>query len=303
MTTSKRIMDKKRYVLITAARNEEGYIGATIKSVLAQTILPKKWVIVSDGSTDNTDKIIKEYLEHYNFIEFVRREQVNSMQFDIASKVFALNTGYECLKNYTYDYIGHLDADVTIERNYYENIIKRLHENKLLGIAGGFIYEFEKGYFKCRPYNTRRSVAGAIQLFRRECYENIGGFIPLQMGGEDTYAEVVARMKGWKVESFPEIIVYHHKVGKLIRGEIRECFRKGMVAYSLGNHPLFEFVKSIRRAVEKPYLISFFVRMCGYLWPYLHKQKRLVSDEFVKYLRKEQLMHLVNFIKTKGAQM
>ena len=287
------------YVLITAARNEEDYIDATIKSVLSQTILPKKWVIVSDGSTDNTDKIIKEHLKHSNLIEFVRREPGDNKQFDIASKVFALNTGYECVKNHTYDYIGHLDADVTMERDYYENIINKFHENKLLGIAGGFIHEPVQGYFRCRPYNTSRSVAGAIQLFHRQCYEDIGGFIPLKMGGEDTYAEVVARMKGWKLESFPEIVVHHHKIGNLTRGKIRECFRKGMVAYSLGSHPLFEVMKSIRRIAEKPYLISIPIKMLGFLWPYFLKQNRLVSDEFIKYMRKEQLTQLKNFISIK----
>ena len=295
-------MDQDNYVLITAARNEDAYIEATIKSVLSQTILPKKWIIVSDGSTDNTDKIIKEHLARSNFMEFVRREPGSDKQFDIASKVFALNTGYDRLKNYTYDYIGHLDADVTMAPDYYEKIIIKLHKNKLLGIAGGGIYESVKGSFMRRSYDTIRSVAGAIQLFRHECYEDIGGFIPLQMGGEDTYAEIVARMRGWKVESFPEIIVHHHKIGSLIRGKIRENFRQGMAAYSLGSHPFFEFVKSVRRVAEKPYLISFFIRMGGYLWPYLHAQNRLVSGEFIKYMRKEQLTYLGNFIRTKGSQ-
>jgi glycosyltransferase involved in cell wall biosynthesis len=295
-------LDQKNYVLITAARNEEDYIDATIKSVLSQKVLPKKWVIVSDGSTDNTDKIIKEHLAHSNIIEFVRREAGNNKQFDIASKVFALNTGRELVKGYLYDYIGHLDADITMERDYYEKIIGKFQEDKALGIAGGFIYEPVAGCFKCRPYNTSRSVAGAIQLFRRECYEHIGGFIPLRMGGEDTYAEVVARKKGWKVQSFPEIVVRHHKVGNLSRGKVRECFRKGMAAYSLGSHPLFEVVKSIRRGVEKPYGISVLSRMIGFMWPYLCGQERLVSDEFIKFMRKEQLIQLRNFIMRRGSR-
>lgn len=293
---------KLDYILITAARNEEDYIDATIKSVLSQTVLPQKWIIVSDGSTDKTDRIIKEHSEHSNLLEFVRREAEDSRQFDIASKVFALNTGYERIKSYACGYIGHLDADITMERDYYENIIKKFNENKLLGIAGGFIYEPVAGRFKCRPYNTSRSVAGAIQLFRRECYEHIGGFIPLRMGGEDTYAEVVARKKGWKVQSFPEIVVRHHKVGNLSRGKVRECFRKGMAAYSLGSHPLFEVVKSIRRGVEKPYGISVLSRMIGFMWPYLCGQERLVSDEFIKFMRKEQLIQLRNFIMRRGSR-
>jgi glycosyltransferase involved in cell wall biosynthesis len=284
------------YVLITAARNEEKYIEATIKSVLSQTILPQKWVIVSDGSTDHTDEIIKKYLTHSNFIEFVRRDPGSNQNSDFASKVFALNAGYERLKDLLYDYIGHLDADITFEPDYYENVLKLFEQNPLLGIAGGYIFEPVQGNFVSRPYNTERSVAGGIQLFRRECYENIGGFIPLQMGGEDTYAEVMARMKGWKVASFKEIIVHHHKIGSLMRGKIRDCFRKGMVGYSLGSHPLFECVKCIRRVGEKPHLIGAFVRMCGFVWPSISKQHRLVSTAFIKYLRAEQLALLKSFL-------
>jgi glycosyltransferase involved in cell wall biosynthesis len=279
----------KEYVLITAARNEKAYIGKTIEAVLSQSILPKRWVIVSDGSTDCTDEIIKKHSEDSSLIEFLRRDPGNFQNSDFASKVFALNAGYECLKNDSYDYIGHLDADITFERKYYEYVLSKFDQNPLLGIAGGFILEPVQGNFKSRPYNTIRSVAGGIQLFRRECYENIGGFIPLKMGGEDTYAEVMARSKGWKVESFQEIVVYHHKIGRLIRGKIRECFRKGMVGYSLGSHPLFEGAKCLRRVGEKPYLIGAFIRLVGFFWPYFIKQERLVSTEFIRIIREEQL--------------
>lgn len=282
-------MTNQNYVLITAARNEEAYIGATIKSVLSQTILPKKWVIVSDGSTDRTDEIIKQHLEHSNLIEFVRRSPGSYQHADFASKVFAIHAGYERLKNDAYDYIGHLDGDITFEPNYYELVLKIFEQNPLLGIAGGFIYEPIRGNFEIRPFNTTRSVAGGIQLFRRECYKAVGGFIPLKRGGEDWYAEVMARMKGWEVESFPELHVFHHKQGMLVRGSIKESFRQGLVDYSLGSHPLFEFVKCIRRVGEKPYLIGAFIRMCGFVWPYLSKQQRLLSNEFIRYLRDEQL--------------
>jgi len=292
-------MSNSNYVLITAARNEEAYIGATIKSVLLQTILPKKWVIVSDGSTDRTDEIIKQHLEHSNFIEFVRRDPSNYQNSDFASKVFAINAGYVRLKNDTYDYIGHLDADITFEPNYYELVLNIFKQNPFLGIAGGFIFEPTHGRFKSRSHNTVRSVAGGIQLFRRECYKAVGGFIPLKRGGEDWYAEVIARMKGWEVKSFPELHVFHHKLGILVRGAIKESLRQGAVDYSLGSHPLFEFFKCIRRVDEKPYLIGTFIRMCGFIWPYLSKQQRLVSIEFIGYLRDEQLTLLKSFFMSK----
>lgn len=287
------------YVLITAARNEEKYIEATIQAVLSQTILPKKWVIVSDGSTDRTDEIIKRHSDHYNFIEFVRRDPGSNQNSDFASKVFALNAGYERLKNFAYDYIGHLDADITFEPDYYENVLKKFEQNPSLGIAGGFIFEPVQGNFVSRPYNTERSVAGGIQLFRREFYKDLGGLMPLKRGGEDWYAEVVARMKGWKVESFQNLHVFHHKPSNSVRGAINESFRQGIMDYSLGSHPLFECVKCIRRVGEKPYMIGAFIRMCGFVWPYLNKQQRLVSNDFVEYMRADQLALLKSFFTSK----
>lgn len=287
------------YVLITAVRNEEAYIEATIKSVLAQTRLPKKWVIVSDGSSDRTDDIIKQHIQHSKHIELIRRDPGNNQGANFASKVFAINVGYERIKNDSFAYIGHLDADITLENDYYENMIKIFGQNPLLGIAGGFIYEPDHGKFESRRYNTARSVAGGIQFFRRECYEAVNGFIPLKRGGEDSYAEVIARMKGWKVESFPNLHVFHHKVGLFVRGAMRESLRQGLVDYSLGSHPLFEFFKCIRRIGEKPYLIGAFIRMCGFVWPNLIQQPRLVSSEFIGYLRKEQLTLLKSFFMSK----
>jgi len=292
-------MSNSNYVLITAARNEEAFIGATIKSILVQTRLPKKWVIVSDGSTDHTDEIIEHHMKQASFIEFIRRESGSNQDIDFSSKVFAINAGYDLLKNETYDYIGHLDADITFEPNYYDLVIDKFEQNLLLGIAGGFIFEPSHGEFKSRLHNTTRSVAGGIQLFRRECYNAIGGFIPLKRGGEDWYAEVVARLKGWEVASFPGLHAFHHKPGRLVRGEIKESFRQGAMDYYLGSHPLFELFKCIRRVDEKPYFIGSFIRMCGFVWPYLSKPQRSVPAEFVEHLRNEQLTLLKSFIVSK----
>lgn len=292
-------MSNTDYVLITAARNEETYIEATIKSVLSQTILPQKWVIVSDRSTDRTDEIIKKHQQNSNIIKYIRRNASNHQNADFSSKVFAINAGYEILKNCEYDYIGHLDADITFDNDYYENVMKIFERNPLLGIAGGFIFEQDHSKFKARPLNTVRSVAGGIQFFRRESYKAIGGFIPLKRGGEDWYAEVTARMNGWEVKSFPELHTFHHKPGILARGAINESVRQGIMDYSLGSHPLFEFFKCIRRIGEKPYLIGALIRMCGFIWAYLSNEHRLVSAEFIRYLRNEQLNLLKSFFKSK----
>jgi glycosyltransferase involved in cell wall biosynthesis len=278
------------YVLITAAKNEEPYIEETIKSVLAQTVLPKRWVIVSDGSTDQTDQIVAKYATYNKFIEFTRREGKNHTDF--ASKVHALNLGYKALKDLTYDFIGHLDADVSFDKEYYEKILAKFRQNPALGLAGGLIFQQRNGRFQSRPFNSSKSVAGSIQLFRRNCYGAIGGFIPLEAGGEDWYAEVMARARGWTVEAFPELKVFHHKPSKAARGLLRDSIRQGIMDYSLGSHPLFEASKCICRIRERPFVVVAFMRLGGFLWCYWRRQKRQVPIQFIRYLRREQLERL-----------
>lgn len=284
-------MLNSNYVLITAARNEEKYIEATIKSVLSQTILPKKWVIVSDGSTDKTDEIVLRYSVKHDFIKFIRREAKNE-GVNFSSKVHAIYEAYDQLKKIEYDFIGILDGDVTFNSFYYEHILTKFKENEKLGIAGGLIFDKHADHCIRRSPNAVEYVSGCIQLFRRRCYEDIGGLIPLKDGGEDTVAVIMARMKGWEVEAFEELTVLHHKHSNAIRGVLRESFRLGKLFYSLGSHPLFEIIKSIRRFSYTPFFLYAFTRMCGYMWPYFQRKKRPVSDEFVKYLRREQLSRL-----------
>lgn len=289
---------EQRYVLITAARNEEDYIEETIESVLLQTILPMRWAIVSDGSTDQTDEIIQEYANRHHFIKYVRRED-EKFEGNFASKVYAIKMGYERLKELDYDFLGNLDADITLEPNYYKEISKKFASNPKLGIAGGYVYENYRGYFESRPFNTTRSVAGAIQCFKRGCYEAIGGHTPVSAGGEDWFAEVMARMKGWDVESFEELKVFHHKRSENVRGVVKENFRQGMVDYSLGSHPVFEIAKCLGRLKGKPLAIGALIRFMGYLWSSCFRKKRPISDELVRYLRNEQIHRLRFSLATK----
>ncbi len=275
-----------RYVLITPARNEDAYIEKTIQSVIKQTIPPLKWVIVSDGSTDRTDEIVKGYLKKHKFIQLLRREGDNRRNF--GSQVRAINAGYNLMQGLEYDFIGNLDADVSFGDDYYETLLKRFIDNTRLGLAGGFIFEKRNGQFKSRPFNRISSVAHAVQLFRRSCFEDIGGYVPLKYGGPDWHAEVSARRGGWEVKSFPDLPVYHHKPGLSAEGQYKGGFREGRMDYSLGSLPLFEVFRCLAR-VRRPYgpLYSIY-RFAGFSWGYLIREERPVAKDFIEYLRKEQ---------------
>ena len=278
------------YVLITPARNEADFIETTIKSVCSQSILPRKWVIVSDGSTDQTDEIVSEYTKRYEFIKLIRKEAEKDRNF--GAKVRAIIVGYKEVNNIDYEFIGNLDADVSFNAEYYRSVLDLFHQNPRLGIAGGFIYENNNGIFQSRQFNTERSVAGAVQLFRRKCHEDIGGYIPLPYGGEDTVAEVMARMYGWEVRAFPQLKIYHFRPTSSANGLWKGKYNHGLKDYSLGTHPVYEVLRCCSRISGKPILLGAFVIFAGFTWAYCKRDPRIIPNEFIRYLRKEQLQFM-----------
>jgi len=284
-----------RYVLVTAAYNEEANIAKTIQSVVCQSLLPGTWVIVSDGSTDGTEEIIKNYAEKHGFIRFLRVTRRPGRSF--GSKVRALRAGNELLQGIDPDFIGNLDADVSVEPTYFESLIEHFETRPALGIAGGFVFEETDREFRSRRSNRSYSVAHAAQLVRRECYEAIGGYAVLEYGGEDWHAQICARMKGWEAEAFPELKIYHHRHTGEADNLIRHKFRQGRMDYSFGSDMLFEILKCLTRLPEKPFLAGSLARLVGYFWSGVCRDPRPVSNEFVSFLRREQKEKILAFLK------
>lgn len=282
------------YVLITPARNEEAFIGQTIESVISQTILPEKWVIVSDGSTDRTDEIVTRYLAEYPWIELVRMPEHRDRNF--AAKVGCFNAGYEEVKKIKYDIIGNLDADITFDETYFEFLIKKFMEYPKLGVAGTPFVEGSSHYDY--RFTNIEHVSGACQLFRRECFEEIGGYIPIKGGGIDWTAVTTARMKGWKTRTFLEKTCLHHRaIGTGTRNPLLVKFDYGKKAYYLGGHPLWETFRSIYQMKESPYIIGGICLLSGYIWGFLSRMQRPISDDLVKFYRNEQMDRLKEILK------
>jgi biofilm PGA synthesis N-glycosyltransferase PgaC len=280
---------------MTAAYNEEAHIEKTIESVLSQTLLPVRWVIVSDGSFDKTDKIVQTYANKHPFIRFLRVTRSPGRSF--RSKVVALQAGSKLLEDVAFEFIGNLDADVSIDRPYFEELIAHLERQPALGLAAGFVCEEAEGEFRPRPSNRAYSVAHAAQLVRRECYEAIGGFTVLEYGGEDWYAQTCAKMKGWEIEAFPELRILHHRHTGAGDNLLRHRFRQGRMDYSFGSYPLFEIIKCLRRIPEKPVFIGGGMRLAGFAWSYICKDRRPVSDEFIAFLRMEQRLMVASLFR------
>ncbi|HJT71383.1 MAG TPA: glycosyltransferase family A protein [Terriglobales bacterium] len=282
------------YVLITAAHNEENYIERTIVSIVSQTLSPKRWVIVSDGSTDRTEEIVARYAKKYPFIQLLALRNEHKRNF--GAQVHAINAGYGKVMGLDFDFIGNVDADVSFGPDYFRQLTEWTERNPDVGLTGGFIYEEVNGTFRSRFTNRTNSIAHAVQFFRRECYQAIGGYIPLPCGGPDWCAEIMTRMKGWRAESLPWLPVFHHRPTGGGIGVLRYAYQQGFLAYSLGSHPFFEVAKCVPRIKSKPYVLVALTGLVAFALASVRRKQRPVAEAFVAFLRKEQMRRLREFI-------
>ncbi len=289
------------YVLVTPARNEAQFIESTIQSVVAQTVRPLKWVIVSDGSTDGTDEIVSRYAAEHEWIELLRMPERKERHF--AGKAYAFNAGKAKIEGVTYDVIANLDADITFEQDYFPYLLVKLAVDPALGVVGTPYVETTGESFNY-GFTSLDHVSGACQVFRRECYEAIGGYVPVKIGTIDCIAVITARMKGWKTRTFTDKVCQHHrKVGTAQSGPIKANFTTGVMDYAMGNHPLWELFRSAYQMTRKPYLVRGIALGMGYIWSYVRGVKRPVSREFMRFHRREQMQRLKNKVTGKGVSV
>ncbi len=280
------------YVLITPARNEAEYIQLTLESMVKQTIPPLKWVIVSDGSTDGTDEMVKKYAQQHKWIELVRMPERSERNF--AGKVHAFNAGYGLVKGLDYGVIGNLDGDISFGEDHFQFILSRFAENPMLGVAGTAFVEGGSIAYNYDIVNVEH-VSGQCQLFSRQCFEDIGGYVPIKGGGIDWTAVTTARMKGWQTRTFPEkTFVHHRRMGTGSGSLLDSRFRFGKQDYNLGGHPLWEVFRSVYHMKNKPFVVGGLFLFSGYVWGFLQRKERPISPELIAFRRKEQMQRLKN---------
>ena len=278
------------YCVITPAFNEEKSLGQVIETLVTQSVLPKKWLIVDDGSTDQTASIIKKYAEQYPFIQYIFREKPKGQDY-FASNVFAIMEGYRQIRDESFDFLGVLDADILLPKDYYHAIIRKFGKDKQLGVASGIYENLINGKLH-KVLNDRRSTPKAIQVFRKEVFDELNGYLPMKYGGEDTVSCFMARMNGWKVWSFPDIKVVHLRpTGTGAANSIFQArFKQGVAEYHMATQPLFFALKCLRRMVlERPYFLGGLLRGAGYCWTALRREPRQLPKDVITFLRKEQL--------------
>ncbi len=285
------------YVLITPARNEEAFMEKTIESVIHQTCLPLRWIIVNDGSTDATGELVDRYLSRYRWIELVNLPKRRERNF--AAKVYAFNAGQERLKNVNYEIIGNLDSDVSLDPDHFEFLLCKFKEDPRLGVTGT-VFKEEGGYnSETDSFEGQFHVSGQCQMFRRQCFQDVGGYFANKAGGIDWIAVATARMLGWKTRSFREKSFFHYRhLGTAERSPFAAAFSYGEKDYYLGGHPLWEVFRAAYRMTKPPYLVGGLALGLGYWWAMLRRVERPVSKELMAFHRREQMQKLKIIIKS-----
>jgi poly-beta-1,6-N-acetyl-D-glucosamine synthase len=283
---------ERRYVLLTPVKNEQSTVGITIDSVVRQTLLPTEWIIVNDGSTDQTEEIVEAASRRHSWIRLIQLPKRDTRSF--SAVVHATETGVKALKATKYEYLGLLDADLRFAPSYFESLIQRFERNPQLGLAGGVVIDV--GTPKNEKPRNMQDVPGAVQFFRRSCFDSLGGLIAIPEGGWDALTCAKARMHGFKTELIPELVVDHLKPRNASEGGAfrRKC-QLGIRDYALGYHPLFEFVKCAGRITEPPFLVAAAARLAGYFVATLRKRPRLLTPDLIAFVRQEQMQRLRTF--------
>lgn len=289
-------MTSSGYALMTAAYNEDRFLAATIEAVAAQTVRPRLWIIVSDSSTDDTDRIVQEAAMRHDFIRFLRHENRSPSPAPMGGtawkKVNALRAGLAAFGHEAADtpFLGNIDGDVTFAPGFYATLMERMTADPALGLAGGFIYHSSEG--REWPYFINPEVVGGpIQFFRRAAWDAIGGYIP--WGQEDSIVQMALRMHGWKIRSFPDLRVGHHKTPKeKKKSPLRGRFHTGKMEWAMRYHPLYEAAKCASTVTRSPVILGSVAHFAGYAAGALQRIPSQLPPELATFNRRDQMSKL-----------
>ena len=237
---------------------------------------------------------MKKYAAEYPWIELLRMPERKERHF--AGKVHAFNAGYARVKDLKYDILGSLDGDISFESDYFAFLLEKFAHSPQLGVAGTPFREGTVQYDY--RFSRKEHVSGACQLFRRGCFESIGGYVPLKAGAIDLTAVVTARMKGWKTETFTDKFCIHHRPMGTAKAHILiALFKSGYGDYRMGVHPIWQLFRSVYQMSRKPIILGGVMLLTGYLWAMLTRAHKPVSMEFVRFRRKEQMRWLKEYFR------
>jgi glycosyltransferase involved in cell wall biosynthesis len=284
-----RRMENPTYIVITPARDEELHIQKTIRSMVSQTRPPAQWVIVDDGSRDRTGPLCDTWAEKVDWITTVHRPDRGSRN-SAGGEIDAFYAGFRAVTVPSWEFVVKLDGDLSFDPDYFERCLQRFSSQPRLGIGGGEIYNVI-GLRYVTERNPRFHVRGAVKMYRRACFERIGGLV--NRPGWDTLDEVTANYLGWNTQTFDGIAVYHHRVTGGAAGPWRNAVKNGLCNYTLGYHPAFMALKCVKRVSERPYLVKSIGLAWGFTKGYLRRMPQVDDKRIISYVRSQQLNRLL----------
>lgn len=268
------------YIVITTVKNEEKYFHFIARSMLSQTLRPSKWIIVDDGSTDNSAEVIRNQTKQHDWIDYIKFDDKGEKRSYGAKVIRAFNFGLRSISDNNYDFITKLDADLTLPDHYFYDIDLAFANDVKLGIAGGVIVDKDSDFEA--KLQKDPVVEGAVKSIRKKCFDDIGGF--WEINGWDGIDQHLARFKGWEVKNL-SIPVLHHRPEAKEYLSLNFYFQNGRTSYILGNNFFLTIIRFIVRIKEKPFVLGAFCFLFGFIYA-VFTEKRLVSKEFSKFIRK-----------------
>jgi biofilm PGA synthesis N-glycosyltransferase PgaC len=278
-----------KFVIISPVRNEASHLAKTIVSISGQTILPSQWIVVDDGSTDNSRVILSAAASQFDWITLISRADRGARKPG-TGVIEAFYDGYALISK-PWDFLVKLDGDVSFESNYFQRCFQKFSENSKLGIGGGTVCNLRDGKLvQESTIDPAFHVRGATKIYRRECWHQIGELI--RAPGWDTLDELKANMLGWSTATFPDIKLIHHKPAGSADGSWKNWVKNGFSNYLVGYHPLFMLLKSVRRLAYRPYGIQSVGLMYGFLKGYFRRAPQLPERQLIAYIRDQQLRRM-----------
>jgi biofilm PGA synthesis N-glycosyltransferase PgaC len=283
-----------QYVVITPVRDEAEFIEKTIHSMIQQTVRATEWIIVNDGSTDETADIVARYAAEHPWIKLVNRDDRGIRQRG-KGVVEAFYAGHETLSCQDYDVIVKLDGDLSFDPDYFESLLHKLASNPKLGIVGGGVYERLPGRDKWVLQASKDHVRGPTKVYRRTCFDAIGGLMPAL--GWDGVDEWQARAIGWEARTFIELKVLHYRFTGAATGALKSKIEQGYGAHYMGYHPLFMIARGIRHMFNRPYLIGGLAMITAYFAAAWRRREQLPDPAIIDYIRRTQLKLLAGQLR------
>ncbi|HEV2116432.1 MAG TPA: glycosyltransferase family A protein [Terriglobales bacterium] len=276
------------YVVITPVRDEETWLNFTMESMVAQTLRPAEWIIVDDGSSDGTAAIIQEYAGRYRWIRGLTRPD-RGRRLPGAGVVEAFYEGYRSLSCPDWEFLVKLDADLSFAPDFFQLTLAHFSAQPRLGIGGACLYQVADGMPELEE-GPRFHVRGATKIYRRECWEAIGGLMVAP--GWDVMDEIRANMLGWTTESFDDVSALHHRpTGGA--GYWRDMVKRGRGCYVAGYHPLYVAARCLRRLGSRPYLLGSVGMGAGFISAYLGRSGAPRDPNLVRYVHQQQWRRLL----------